>query len=150
MAEYVPEYDERFDLDKDGVIGDADVELFRSVYGQYHTASPLAAACDWAPLGTSLKVDIADWLEFADHYGAVKPPGITPPVFVPEQVIYKPDVFHPTTGEISTAEVAAMLEENARRLAEQESRESQVATAGAGIWLVLILLLLASGKRKGG
>ncbi|MBA7708366.1 hypothetical protein ES703_117264 [subsurface metagenome] len=71
MAE-APIYDARFDLDNNGVIDDADVEIFKSHYGKHGAeleADPEAKACDFNGSGT---VDITDWTSLALHYGAVR------------------------------------------------------------------------------
>lgn len=67
----MPVYDEKFDLNKDGKIDDADFALFKSVYRQAASASRLASAADFNNDGT---VDIGDWGEFAIHLGAVGSP----------------------------------------------------------------------------
>lgn len=63
-----------WDLNGDGVVDDADFEIFKLAYPSAIGDSNWNAACDFNSDG---KVDNTDFVEFSGHYGPC--PGVTPP-----------------------------------------------------------------------
>lgn len=77
-------YDAKYDLNKDGVIDDADFDIFQSYFMQeVDPYDPMSVACDFNGDGI---INISDYGLFAVHYGAKRSSRILW-VFIPAGIL---------------------------------------------------------------
>lgn len=68
-------YEAKYDLNKDGVIDERDVEVLKTVYGVVDPDNPLSVACDFDGNG---KVNISDYGQLAIRAGLTGDPNPSP------------------------------------------------------------------------